>query len=86
MQNSELKNLNENALKYFKNLHKNNIVYFNGLNAAKFINDILGNIEKWWFSYQTQKSIKNFTNEFACTNDNLYQRFEKTLIDLKKTI
>ncbi len=86
VQNSELKNLNENALKYFRDLHKNNIVHFNGLNAAKFINNNLGNIEKWWFSHQTQKSIKNFTNEFACTNDNLYQRFEKTLIDVRKTI
>ncbi len=86
VQNSELKNLNEITLKYFRDLHKNNIVYFSGLNAAKFINNNLGNIEKWWFSRQTQKSIKNFTNEFACTSDNLYQRFEKTLINLRKTI
>ena len=58
VQNSELKNLNENALKYFKNLHKNNIVYFNGLNATKFINDNLGNIENGGLAIKLKKVLK----------------------------
>ena len=84
MENSEFKILNRNALKYFKNLQKNKIIHLSGSNAAKFINKNFNNIDKWWFSYQTQKSIKNFTSEFASTNDNLYQRFEKNLMNLRK--
>ena len=43
----------------------NNIYHKSSISAAKFINKIWNNIDDWWFSNNTQNSIKNYCDNFS---------------------
>ena len=86
MPEDEKKFLNKYALKYIKILENSSIIICDGKIAAKFINQNYLEINKWWLSKKTQKSIKIFIKEFANTDQNIYENFENTLLNMKKNI
>ena len=86
MPEDEKKFLNKYALRYFKILENSSIIICDGKIAAKFINQNYLEINKWWLSKKTQKSIKIFIKEFANTDQNIYENFENILLNMKKNI
>lgn len=52
---------------YIDALHKAKIVHYDPLEAAKFCNEIVENIEEWWFSDLVQNARQNFIKKYMWT-------------------
>ena len=61
--NPETYFLVESEKNYFKILSDEKIVHFSALSAAKFINEIHENPQKWWLKEKTQFALKKFLNK-----------------------
>ena len=76
--------LNNKTIKIFNKLKIANI-YFSDLNSAtKFINNNWDNIDKWWNSKKTQKTILIFNKNFNKKNDNLRVELQNLFEKMKK--
>ena len=64
-------NIADNAKHHIKNLVDANILFFSPIEAAKHVNSIYQNIDKWWMSSNVQNAKNNFLKEFAKASDNL---------------
>ena len=50
---------------FYNQLKKKNIIFYDPISAAKFINKIGSSVEKWWFSYNLQKTRNIFCSKFV---------------------
>ena len=75
---SELTLRNE-SLRYYEMLKDIKIIHDNPYNAAKFINDIYNDVDKWWLSKDLQMIRKSFCKEYARFNKNYFKEFIKEI-------
>jgi putative transferase (TIGR04331 family) len=75
---SELTLRNE-SLRYYEMLKDIKIIHDNPYNAAKFINDIYNDVDKWWLSKDLQMIRKSFCKEYARFNKNSFKEFIKEI-------
>ena len=62
----------KNLLKiYYKELEKNKVIFYSYDKALKHINDNWDNINKWWLSHRTKKSVSNFLSMMNCEKNSL---------------
>jgi putative transferase (TIGR04331 family) len=75
---SELTLRNE-SLHYYEMLKDVKIIHDNPYNAARFINNIYDDIDKWWLSKDLQMIRKSFCKEYAQLNKNSFKEFIKEI-------
>ena len=75
---SELTLRNE-SLRYYEMLKDVKIIHDNPYNAARFINNIYDDIDKWWLSKDLQMIRKSFCKEYAELNTNSFKEFIKEI-------
>ena len=69
--NEETYFLDDDYLDYFEELIANNIVFKKGEDAARFLNKIYMNPNKWWLSNDVQKARSNFLKSNFMENEKL---------------
>ena len=79
-----VKGYNTETIKAFYQMEKNKIYFRNYKRAATFINKNWENIDNWWFSNKTQRSRKNFLNNFSIINQQLAQDIQSIINSAKK--
>jgi putative transferase (TIGR04331 family) len=71
--------LTEEASKYFEDLKKSGIFFPNPYDAAKHVNNIWDDVEKWWNTAEVQKSRLNFISKYALSSDKYIDDFASYL-------
>ncbi len=71
--------IRDEALYYFDMLKNVKILHDNPDNAAKFINNIYNDVDKWWLSKDLQMIREIFCNEYANSNKNSFKKFLKEI-------
>lgn len=67
--------LRKDCIKIFELLFKNKILFYDIKNMVKFINSIwCGEIDMWWNSKETQKTINIFNNVYVRKNDQIVNK------------
>lgn len=57
--------IRNDAKKYFDLLKKVNIYFDNSTAAAKHLNNIWNQVDKWWYNKKTQNSVNLFCENFS---------------------
>lgn len=67
-------NVVEEAIPYYSKLRDVKIIHDNPESAAEFINSNWNNILQWWYSKNTQESLKVFSEKFSRYTDKPYKK------------
>jgi putative transferase (TIGR04331 family) len=71
--------LRDESLHYFDMLKNVKILHDNPYKAAKFINDIYNDVDKWWLSNDLQMIREIFCKEYANSNKSSFKNFLKEI-------
>ena len=63
----------------YRELLKNKIIFHDPKKAAKHLNEISDDINKWWNSKSVKKSVNKFLNEICLTTNNSINIWVKSL-------
>ena len=63
--------IEKSAKSLMKDLYLSNILHKDYKTASLFVNQNWNDIDQWWHSKKTQKSIKNFINHYARSHDDV---------------
>ena len=74
-----LDHLVDEAIPYYKQLISAGIVHLTPESAAAKINEVWGDVDKWWMSHEVRKAREVFCHEYARTS-------KKPIRDLKKLL
>jgi putative transferase (TIGR04331 family) len=71
--------LSEEASKHFQHLKKSKIFFPNPHDAARHVNNIWDDVDKWWNSAEVQKSRLHFVSKYALSSDKYINDFASYL-------
>ena len=75
--------LTDEGFEVFKNLEKAKIYHQSGSDAAKFLNSISGNIDDWWNSSETKRSINLYQSHYAMISESWKAEWSNLISKLK---
>ena len=73
------------AVPFFDMLEEAEILFYSPEKAAIKVNDILSDVDEWWFSIEVQSARKKFCERYASTSNHWEREWGEVLIGAKKS-